>query len=326
MSSLVKHITIIGMGMIGGSLGLAFKAAKGRDLTVTGVDTNEVSLAKALQCGAADKATTDLVAGVAAADVIFLCTPVLQIVPIIKTIAPYIKKGAIVTDVGSTKGYLHSQLPEILPPDNCFIAGHPMAGREMSGIEAADSRLFLNKWYILTPDEQAETSETGSNAAMIADRRSQQGMEIIKKVVGWTGAKIAVMDVASHDWCTAVISHLPHVAAAALVNLLDRSRQFGDTDCTPIYEKLAAGGFRDTTRIASSNPDMWADICLTNGEAIVENLLKLQSILNEIITDIQQGDRQAIHDFFASAKKRRDAIPANENGASPLTTLPKADN
>ena len=116
------------------------------------------------------------------------------------------------------------------------------------------------------------------------------------------------MDVLNHDWCTAVISHLPHVAAAAMVNLLDEAAGPDGVSCGPLYQQLAGGGFRDTTRIASSNPDMWADVCLTNGDAISENLERFQGILTRVIGQIRAGDRRSLHEFFASAQQRRDSL------------------
>lgn len=280
------HICIIGMGLIGGSLGLALKAASADQFFITAADNNVQSLKLAMERGAADQICTELSQGVKNADIIFICTPVLQIVPIVEQILPFLKKGTIITDVGSTKGYLAEKINAILPAGVCYVGGHPMAGREQSGIEAADKTLFRNKWYIFIPEVSA----------------SPEAVEIVRRIIEYTGARITIMKVKDHDHCAAVISHVPHVAAASMVNLLDFSHDADES------LKLAGGGFRDTTRIASSNADMWADICLTNAAAITDSLENLRSLLAQVIIDIEKGNRPAIHDFFSMAKKRRDAL------------------
>lgn len=285
MKPVIRRIAIIGMGLIGGSLGLAIKASQGAKVEVIGIDTNQASLAKAKQIGAADCIGSDY-REIRNADMIFMCTPVLQIAAIVKEIAPYLKQGAILTDTGSTKTYLMEQIAAVLPKGVHFIPGHPMAGREKSGIEAAVKSLFHDKWYILTP---------GQNTDM-------QAVEEVRQVISWTGARITEMNAAEHDWCTAIISHIPHIGAAALVNLLKYSK---DQDSSI---KLAGGGFRDTTRIASSNADMWADICITNADCIADSLDKFSQIISEVAASIRQGDRGSIHHFFAVAKERRDQL------------------
>lgn len=286
MKPVIRQIAIIGMGLIGGSLGLAIKASQGVAVEVVGIDTDAVSLEKAKRLGAADQVTADYIQGITNADMVFMCTPVLQIAAIVKEIAPYLKPGAILTDTGSTKTYLLKQITSVLPPGVHYVPGHPMAGREKSGIEAAVATLFVDKWYILTPHE-TEKAEV---------------IETLRQVISWTGARITEMNVTDHDWCTALISHVPHIGAAALVNLLQYSQ---DQDSSI---KLAGGGFRDTTRIASSNADMWADICMTNAGPIVESLEKFSQIISSVAANIRQGDRASIHHFFASAKERRDEL------------------
>jgi len=282
----VKRITIIGLGLIGGSLGLAFKNMGGTHLILTGIDQDPHTLKKAVECGAVDYSTTDVAAGVENADIIFLCTPVLQIIPIVEKMLPYLKAGAILTDVGSTKGFLAERLSAILPANIHYVSGHPMTGGEQSGITAANKDLFKDKWYILTPEVST----------------CPEAIAVICQVLTWTGAKLTTMDIVDHDQCAAIISHVPHVAAAALVNLLALYPDLEDE------LKLVGGGFKDTTRIASSNADMWADICMTNAQPITESLLHLQTLLDEVIHAVKKGDRQAIHHFFTKAKIRRDNL------------------
>ena len=266
-------LAIIGVGLIGGSLGLALKSRLGDEIYITGLCRTQASMDLAVERGAVDMASPDIAAVVQDADIVFLSTPVLQMMPMVQKLLPYLKKGAILTDAGSTKQYLWQHLQKVLPQDVYYIAGHPMTGREKSGVQAAD---------------------TGA---------PQEAHEKLMSVLKYTEANFTTLDIAKHDRCASVISHVPHVTAAALVTLLNRSQ--GDMESCL---KLAGGGFKDTTRIASSNADMWADICMTNPEAIVNNLKDLQAILGEVISSIEHRDREAVHDYFAAAKKRRDCI------------------
>lgn len=283
----VTNLAIIGVGLIGGSLGLCLKDKLGDDIYITGQCRTKASMDKALEMGAVDFASDDLEAVVKNADIVFLSTPVLQMLPMVKKMLPFLKKGTIITDAGSTKRFVWNGLKEILPDDIYYIAGHPMTGREMSGVEAAKKDLFENKCYVIVEDTGAP----------------QEAHDKICQLVKLTGANLTTLDIAKHDRCASVISHIPHVAAAALVTLLNRSH--GDKEACL---KLAGGGFKDTTRIASSNADMWADICMTNQEAITNHLKLLQGILAEVVVAIESGDRQAVHDYFAESKKRRDSI------------------
>jgi prephenate dehydrogenase len=242
---------------------------------------------KAMELGAVDFAAADIEAVVKDADIVFLSPPVLQIVPMVEKILPYLKKGTIITDAGSTKQYIWQHLQKILPPDIYYIAGHPMTGREKSGVEAATRDLFVGKAYVIVEDTGAP----------------QAAHEKLMRVLKHTGANFTTLDIAKHDRCASVISHVPHVTAAALVTLLNRS---GDDMDSCI--KLIGGGFKDTTRIASSNADMWADICMTNSDAIVGNLKTLQDILGEVITACENHDRQAVYDYFTASRERRDSI------------------
>jgi prephenate dehydrogenase len=281
------NLAIVGVGLIGGSLGLALKDKLAEDIYITGISRTEKSMAEALACGAVDMVSSDIAAVVRNADIVFLSTPVLQMIPMVKKMLPFLKSGAILTDAGSTKQYVWNGLRQILPADIYYVAGHPMTGKEKSGVQAADKHLFVNKCYVIVED-------TGAPKA---------ALEKVLSLLRLTGANLTTLDIRKHDRCASLISHVPHVTAAALVTLLNRSA--GDMDSCL---KLAGGGFKDTTRIASSNSDMWADICMTNPDAIVQNLEELQNILGEVIASIRSQDRQAVYDYFAAAKKRRDCI------------------
>ncbi len=281
------NFAIIGVGLIGGSLGLALKDAMGDDIHITGLCRTQASMDLAMERGAVDVASPDIEEVVGDADIVFLSPPVLQIVPMVKKILPFLKRGCIITDAGSTKQYIFRQLKELLPPDIFYIAGHPMTGREKSGVAAADKDLFVNKAYVIVEDTGAP----------------KEAHEKLMSVLRHIRANFMTLDLAKHDLCASVISHVPHVAAAALVTLLER-REDDLESCI----KLIGGGFKDTTRIASSNADMWADICMTNGEAISAHLRELQGILGEVIDAIGTQDRQAVHDYFAASKGLRDRI------------------
>lgn len=283
----VIKVAIIGVGLIGGSLGLALKDRMGDSVYVTGHCRTQSSMDLALARGAVDMASADVREVVRDADIVFLSPPVLQIVPMVKKILPFLKKGTIITDAGSTKQYVYDRLKELLPPDIYYIAGHPMTGREKSGVAAADKDLFVGKAYVIVENTGAP----------------KEAHEKLMAVLKHTEASFTTLDIAKHDRCASVISHVPHVAAAALVALLNRS---GDDLKSCI--KLIGGGFKDTTRIASSNADMWADICMTNSAAIAGHLRELQEILGEVIDSVEKGDRQAVHDYFLASKERRDSL------------------
>ena len=279
-------LAIIGVGLIGGSLGLCLKDKLGDKIFITGLCRSEKSMQQAMKLGAVDFATSDLKKVVEDADIIFLSPPVLQIVPMVEKILPYLKSGAILTDAGSTKTFILQELQKILPPDIYYIAGHPMTGREKSGVDAASKDLFKNKAYVIIKNTNAPP----------------EVREKLMQVLRLTEAKFIELDIEKHDACASIISHVPHVTAAALVTLLNQA------DDLESCLKLIGGGFKDTTRIASSNADMWADICITNAEAISKNLRDLQNILGEVIKSIENRDRQSLHDYFTKSKARRDKI------------------
>ena len=197
-------LAIIGVGLIGGSLGLCLKDKLGDDIYITGQCRTQASMDKALELGAVDYASSDIEQVVKDADIIFLSTPVLQMIPMVKKMLPFLKKGAIITDAGSTKQFVWNSLKAILPEDIYYIAGHPMTGREMSGVTAAKKDLFKNKCYVIVENTGAP----------------QAAHDKICDMVRLTGANLTTLDIAKHDRCASVISHIPHVAAAGLVTLL----------------------------------------------------------------------------------------------------------
>ncbi len=280
-----KVIAILGLGLIGGSLGLALRSFGPAELNIIGWDQDDQAIRRSLERQAIHHSAVDW-EELRKADIVFICTPMRQVVSLIRRIIPYLKQGAVITDVGSVKGCLADELAALMPAGIHYIGGHPMAGREKSGIEAADYKLFQDKWYILTP--QSEVTDLA--------------LDLLQQVIGWTGSKITIMQPERHDRYAAAISHLPHVVAAGLVNTLGL---YGDSD--ELLE-LAGGGFRDTTRIASSNPVMWTDICLTNKAEILASITKFQFTLNELAAAVEGEDQDSIARFFTQAKGRRDRM------------------
>ena len=280
------RVAILGLGLIGGSLGLALRQAGPEQVEVTGFARRATTGELALQMGAVDKLADTPQAAVQDADFVFLCTPVLQMLPMAEAVLPVMKPGAVLTDVGSTKGWFVQKILSLLPQHIHYIGGHPMAGRERSGMEAAQADLFRDKWFIFTPLPDTPPAL----------------MERLRQLIQLTGAKTAELDEQTHDQVTAVISHVPHVVAAGLVQVLRTQNNPALTAC------FIGGGFRDTTRIASSDADMWADICITNGENIAAELDATVKLLGNMATMIRAGDRQGVHEYFTQAKQLRDAL------------------
>lgn len=281
----VKTVAIIGLGLIGGSLALALKANTG--VTVLGYDEAVETLAAAKAAGAIDRG----LGGpdeVGEADVVIFSLPVGRIAAAAQAAAGGLKAGAIVTDVGSAKRGLQLSLPKLLPPTVRYVGGHPMAGAEKSGFAAARGDLFAGRPYILTGDGDDDATDEALNALI--------------GLVRAIGAQPLVMDSELHDTLVARISHVPHVAAAVL------ARMAGDSDQGELALTLAANGFRDMTRIASSNPMLWSDICLGNRENVAAALLRLRAEVDGFLTLLSAGDRAGLEGFFAEAKRVRDRL------------------
>ncbi|MDD5382544.1 MAG: prephenate dehydrogenase/arogenate dehydrogenase family protein [Candidatus Margulisbacteria bacterium] len=280
------RIAIIGLGLIGGSIGLALKRLGNNEIRIVGIPRREETLKKALEIGAIDEGTTDHVKGVVAADMVFVCTPINLIVEIIKEIAPNLKKGAIVTDVGSSKQEIVSQAEKSLPKGAYFIGGHPMAGKETTKLEAADPQLFKDKAWILT-----KTSKT-----------SQRALDKVKEVVGWLGGSALEIDPKTHDLVVAAVSHMPLAAAASIVNAVA-----GEPE-KELMGKCAASGFRDTTRVASGDPILGVDMFLTNKKAVLKLIGAFKRSLLQLEKLIKQGDGEKIRKELSRAKEFRDAV------------------
>ncbi len=288
-------IAVLGVGLIGGSIALALR--KNPEHRLIGYDVREDYVDKALNNGVLHAGSTKLKTVVQDADVIIIATPVEQINELLQQLADLsLKPGAIVTDVGSTKNQIMQHAEKLSAKGVTFIGGHPMAGSHKSGVEAASERLFENAYYVLTPSENA--------ASWQVDR--------LKDILSYTRAKIVVMDPAEHDRVVGAVSHFPHILAAVLVNQVA-----GYNNENEWHHRLAAGGFRDITRIASSNPRMWRDVLLNNRDFLLRIAKDWQQGLDEIMSLVEAGDRDRIEEFFKSAREFRESLPERSKGALP---------
>ena len=283
---LIRRLCIIGVGLIGGSLARALKQA-GEVGEVVGCGRNEENLRTAVRLGVVDRYETDPARAVASADVVVVAVPLGAIESVLRTIVPHLAPEAVVTDVGSAKGSVVADVERVygyLPPH--FVPGHPIAGTERSGVEASFATLFQRRRVILTP--LAET-------AAAAHR-------LIQRMWKLTGAEVVDMGVRHHDAVLAATSHLPHMLAYTLVDTLARL-----DDRAEIF-RYAAGGFRDFTRIASSDPRMWHDICVANREQLLEMIALFSADLNRLAEAIRTDDRAAMLAVFQRAKRARDNL------------------
>ncbi len=285
------NITIIGLGVIGGSLGLAIKQANPH-IMVTGFDSIE-NIEAALHCNAIDFGSISLPSPLHDADIIFLCTPVHTIIELLPTVAKFCKRTALITDVGSTKTEIANAAKKIFRSNGIFIGGHPMAGSEGKGIEFADALLFQNATYVLC-----------------ADTTQKRKITKLTSLLHSIGARVLFLSANNHDKIAASISHLPQLIAVALMNMVEQKNKKH-----PGYLQLAAGGFRDITRIASSPYGMWDDILASNSIEIRNAVKEFSSILSKFENDLQSSSRRnSFAQRFRNAKELRDAIPKNSKG------------
>ena len=283
---LIPKLTVVGVGLIGGSLALALKAA-GMVGEVVGVGRGQANLETALERGVIDSFTHDVGEGVAGADLVFLSTPIQTMSRVASAALARMKPGAVLTDGGSVKQFVVEQIEPLLPPGIHFVPGHPIAGTERTGSAAAFGSLFQGRRCILTP----------------TDRTDPGALDLVRRMWHAAGSEVVTMDAARHDRVLAAVSHLPHMVAYALVNTVSCEDRFGEN-----ILHYSAGGFRDFTRIASSDPTMWRDIALTNREALLEVVGYFESVLAELKDDIAAGAGERLFNFFLRSKERRDAI------------------
>lgn len=281
---IARRIAIIGVGLIGGSLARALKSVHAVT-TVVGYGRDENNLKKAVQLGVIDKYSLNIVDVVTDADIVVLATPLSTADKLFAEMSNALKKTVIVTDVGSAKGSIVKSARENLGDlFTRFVPGHPIAGKEESGVEASCAELFNAHRVILTP-----VAETDPEA-----------LNLITEMWKLTGAEVLNLDVENHDTILAATSHLPHMLAYALVDCLSRMQERDE-----IF-KFAAGGFADFTRIASSHPRMWHDICFSNRVQLLNVMDQFDQHLNKIRAAIKDNDSDALLELFERAKTSRD--------------------
>ena len=288
-STKIKRLTVIGVGLIGGSFARALRKA-GLVEHITGCGRNRDNLDKAVELGVIDDYSLDIKQAVKDADLIFIATPVGSFKSVLSQLKESLKEGAIITDGGSTKGSVIEAAESVFnePVSNKklanFVPGHPIAGTENSGVEASFASLYQDHRVILTP-----TAYTNPEA-----------LKLVSNLWKSAGAQIVLMTPQHHDQVLAATSHLPHLLAFSLVNTLTTLDEKQE-----IFEN-AAGGFRDFTRIASSDPSMWQDICLANKDALLEHLDHFTHDLSQLRSALKNNDREVLKQIFVRAKQSRD--------------------
>jgi prephenate dehydrogenase len=276
-----NRVAIIGLGLIGGSIGLALHKAKAAQ-QITGYDLAKGISNQARKIGAIDQPYSALADAVRGAELVILATPVGAMRSLFQDVAAALSPGAVVTDVASTKVQVISWAEEYLPSSVAFVGGHPMTGKELSGVQAADATLFQGRIYCLTP-----TARTRSIA-----------ITKVSALIEALGARLRFLEPAEHDGQVAGVSHLPFIASIALMNAVGGGAAWSDA------AMLAANGFRDITRLAAGNPEMYRDICLTNGESITRWLNEYIATLSGLRDRIAAHDR-GLDETFVRARQMR---------------------
>jgi prephenate dehydrogenase len=273
-------LTIVGVGLIGGSIGLAAKRRRVAE-RVIGVGREQADLERALKLGLIDEITCDLQRGIAQAAIVVFCTPVNLIAEQIIRTAPACGRDAVITDTGSTKAQIIHAVEERLPDGVLFVGSHPLAGSEKSGPEHADADLFQDRIVVVTPSQRTAPEATARVS------------EFWRKL----GARIEYMAPEAHDEAMSWTSHLPHLLASALANSLP-----------PELSRFAASGFRDTTRVASGDPRLWAPILMQNRTSLLSALEGIDRQLSRFRSGLTTSSSDLLHDLLAQAKKVRDDL------------------
>lgn len=289
----MQNIAFIGLGLIGGSIAKGIRRAH-PDARILAYDIHTENIRTACNDGTVNEQLTQLDERLTNCDFIFLCTPVNFMPEYLDKITPYLGDNCILTDVGSTKTAIHNEITA-RNLEHCFIGGHPMAGSEKSGYASATDYLLENAYYVLTPTSKTTAEQFLRLAQLVED----------------IGALPLKMDCEKHDYTVAGISHLPHIIASTLVKLVK------DSDSPEQAMKtVAAGGFKDITRIASSSPVMWEHICVANKDNLASLLEDYIHSLNNTLSDIKSGNGKAIYDLFAESGEYRNSI--TNRGSGPL--------
>ncbi|WP_079530125.1 prephenate dehydrogenase [Halobacillus hunanensis] len=290
-----KTIFIVGLGLIGGSL--AMNVAREKKVKVIGMDADHANLSLAKNQGVVHEFAEDFASGVGQADVLILATPISVTIDYLHQLNELsIDKPLLVTDVSSVKSQVLQAAQELTNPFISFVGGHPMAGSHKQGYTAAKPHLFENAIFVLTPAKGADESDART----------------LKELFSTTGARFLTLSTKEHDEMTAVISHFPHLIASSLVH---QAREWQKTH--PSLEHLAAGGFRDITRIASSNPELWQDIFFQNKKLLIQMLDDWIGEMKRMKQLLYHEESQLTLQYLGEAKKFRDGLPFREKGAIP---------
>jgi cyclohexadieny/prephenate dehydrogenase len=291
------RIALIGFGLIGGSIA---RAAREQGLATEVVTTarSAASRARVVELGVVDRVVETNAEAVKGADLVILCIPVGACGAVAAEIAPHLKPGAIVSDVGSVKAAIVKDMAPYLPASVHFVPAHPVAGTENSGPDSGFAELFINRWCILTPPEGTDTD----------------AVEKLRAFWSAIGAKVEIMTAEHHDLVLAITSHLPHLIAYTIVGTADELAQVTSSEVI----KFSAGGFRDFTRIAASDPTMWRDVFLANKEAVLEMLGTFNEDLSKLTRAIRRGDGEALFEHFTRTRAiRRGIVETGQDSAAP---------
>jgi cyclohexadieny/prephenate dehydrogenase len=284
---LFERLAIVGFGLIGSSIARAVKRLN-LARAIVAIDREEPVLERVRALGLADEAMTDIVAGVRGADLVILCVPVGAYAAVTRAMAAALSAGAIVSDVGSVKGAVIAEVQPHLPKSVHFIPAHPVAGTEHSGPDAGFATLFHNRWCILTPPDGAD----------------EGAVEKVRAFWAAMGANVEVMSAQHHDLVLAITSHVPHLIA---YNIVGTAADLEEVTQGEVI-KFSAGGFRDFTRIAASDPTMWRDVFLNNKEAVLEMLGRFNEDLASLQRAIRWGDGEALFNLFTRTRAIRRGI------------------
>ena len=293
MENPFKKIAIIGLGLIGGSIGLAVKRFS-NEIHLQGFAKSDLTVKTALSRGLVSEAYLDLRQINRDIDLVILATPLSSFASIVKEISPSLKDGCVITDTGSAKSKVIIEIEDILPESIHFVPGHPIAGTEMSGPEAGFADLFDNRWCVLTPSERTNLDKLNDVKAFWEN----------------LGAMVEIMDPEYHDKVLAITSHIPHLIA---YNIVGTANDLANVNKKEVV-KYSAGGFRDFTRIAASDPIMWRDIFINNSDAVLEMLDYFSNDLDKLKAAIKDNDYEYLENFFKKTRNvRKNIIEAGQD-------------
>ena len=293
MENPFKKIAIIGLGLIGGSIGLAVKRFS-NEIHLQGFAKSDLTVKTALSRGLVSEAYLDLNQINRDIDLVILATPLSSFASIVREISPKLKDGCVITDTGSAKSKVIIEIEDILPESIHFVPGHPIAGTEMSGPEAGFADLFDNRWCVLTPSKRTNLDKLNDVKAFWEN----------------LGAMVEIMNPEYHDKVLAITSHIPHLIA---YNIVGTANDLANVNKKEVV-KYSAGGFRDFTRIAASDPIMWRDIFINNSDAVLEMLDYFSSDLDKLKAAIEDNDYEYLENFFKKTRNvRKNIIEAGQD-------------